>query len=74
MREAPPEKRTEEIGDLLFACANLARQYKIDPEEALRQANRKFERRFRAVEAQIPEGGATLDEMEAMWQGVKAKE
>lgn len=68
-----PEQIEEEIGDLLFTCANLARHYKIDPEEALRKANRKFERRFRAVERQMkPE--STLDEMEAHWQAVKAAE
>jgi ATP diphosphatase len=66
----------EEIGDLLFAMANLARHAKVDPEQALRGANAKFERRFRHIERRLSEAGrapkeATLDEMEALW--VEAK-
>src|SRR3954470_23454704 len=62
----------DEIGDLLFAAANLARHYDIEPEGALRRANRKFERRFGAVEAMLAERGtspadSTLDEMERLW-------
>lgn len=60
----------EELGDLLFACANLARHYGVDPEEALRRANRKFERRFRAIEPTITED-STLEQMEAEWVKVK---
>jgi ATP diphosphatase len=69
----------EETGDLLFAVANLARHLKVDPETALRKATSKFERRFREVEqrleaAAIPPGEASLEEMEAQWQRVKAAE
>ncbi len=68
--------RIEEIGDLLFACVNLARHAGVDAEAALRHANAKFERRFRGVEAALAaEGGstetATLDEMERHWQRQK---
>ena len=73
------ERVTEEIGDLLFALANLARHYKIDPEEALRRANLKFQRRFKAMEARVVYSGnsleeATLDELEAAWFATKHAE
>jgi len=66
----------EELGDLLFANAQLARQLGIDPEDALRAANDKFARRFRALERSLTAAGEdwselTLDEMEARWQRVK---
>jgi MazG family protein len=69
----------DEVGDLLFACANLARHLEIDPEAALRHANGKFERRFRHVERRLVEQGrdlpgASLDEMEALWQEAKKSE
>ena len=76
LREARPEDRLEEAGDMLFAAVNLVRAYGIAPEEALRQANEKFERRYRAMEA-LAEGRFTaLDpaRQEALWQEVKASE
>ena len=68
----------DEIGDLLFAVANLARHHGIDPEKALRRTNRKFEDRFGAVETGLAAEGrtlaqASLDEMEEHWQRAKAK-
>jgi len=68
---APPEMVEEEVGDLLFAVVNFARHLKVDPEEALRKANRKFEKRFRTIEQAPDFIGLTLDEMEALW--VEAK-
>jgi MazG family protein len=72
-------EREEEIGDLLFVVANLARHLKVDPEAALRSANAKFVRRFRHIETALAAQGsspaaASLDEMEALWQAAKAKE
>jgi len=69
----------EEIGDLLFAAANLARKLEVDAEAALRAANRKFERRFQGMERLAAERGlefATLDlaAQEALWQEVKRAE
>ena len=75
-RATTAAERLEEAGDLLFAAVNLVRRYDIAPEDALRHGNRKFEARFRAMEALG--GGAfaslTLDEQEALWQTVKASE
>jgi ATP diphosphatase len=68
---AAPEELEEEVGDLLFAAVNFARHLKIDPEEALRKANRKFERRFRAIEAAPGFDQMSLDEMEALWVAAK---
>jgi ATP diphosphatase len=68
---APPEMVEEEVGDLLFAVVNFARHLKIDPEEALRKANRKFEKRFRAIEQAPGFGAMSLNQMEALW--VEAK-
>ncbi|MFN4220912.1 MULTISPECIES: nucleoside triphosphate pyrophosphohydrolase [Novosphingobium] len=67
------EERVAEAGDLLFAAVNLVRKHGIGPEEALRAANAKFERRFRAME-QLAEGrfaDLSLDEQESLWQAVK---
>ena len=69
----------EEIGDLLFTVANLARKLKLDPETALRDANAKFERRFRGVEAKLAQTGSSVQEadletMEALWRTVKTEE
>lgn len=72
--QAPVEEREEELGDLLFAVVNLARLMKIEPEEALRKANSKFERRFRAIEAAPDFSALSLDEKEALWRSVKATE
>lgn len=73
------EHRLEEAGDLLFAAVNLVRAYGVAPEDALRGANAKFERRYRAMEALAAERGtdfATLniDQQEALWGDVKASE
>ena len=69
----------EEIGDLLFVIANLARHVDADPEACLNAANAKFERRFKGIEAALDAQGrtakeASLDEMEALWQAVKRQE
>lgn len=66
----------EEIGDLLLACTSLARHCAVDPEEALRQANRKFEQRFRRMEAtlRLRESGwdaLGFAEMDALWEQAK---
>jgi ATP diphosphatase len=70
---------TDEMGDVLFVVANLARRLKVDPETALRHANRKFERRFRGIEQRLAAQGrdirkSSLDEMEALWNEVKKEE
>jgi ATP diphosphatase len=70
-REREQDRRTEELGDLLFAVVNLARHLNIDPEEALRQANRKFERRFRAIETAPGFADMGLEEKEALWAEAK---
>lgn len=66
----------EEMGDLLFAIANLSRRLGIEPESALRKANEKFTKRFTRMEANFHASGrtldaATLDEMEAEWERIK---
>jgi nucleoside triphosphate diphosphatase len=68
-----------EVGDLLFAAVNLARHLRADPEAVLRQTNRKFERRFAAIERALAAEGkapqdATLAEMDALWDEAKARE
>lgn len=73
---ADPAKVEDEMGDILFAAANLARKLDLDPEAALRRATAKFERRFRALEALAAERGTgrDLDALEALWQEVKRGE
>lgn len=66
----------DELGDLLFAVVNLARHHDVDPEKALKVANAKFERRFRAMEAEIAPSGATmrkmtLESLEQQWRKAK---
>lgn len=69
----------DELGDFIFTIANLARYLKVDPEAALRGTNAKFERRFRAVEAELARRGktpdqSTLEEMDAIWDEVRLAE
>lgn len=69
---------TEEMGDILFVMANLARKLKVDPEDALRRANAKFTKRFQFIEAKLAQAGKTgpqpLDEMEKLWVEAKRAE
>ncbi len=74
-----PARLADEVGDLLFVVANLARKLGLDPEDCLRRANNKFTRRFHAVEGRLAgrgmaPGDATLEMMEAEWAAVKAAE
>jgi ATP diphosphatase len=74
--DANPERLADEVGDLLFVLANLARKLDLDPETCLRQANQKFARRFNAMEQDIVSTGKTLSDlslenMEAIWQKIK---
>lgn len=73
------EHLQEELGDLLFAVVNLSRHLGINPEQALRQGNKKFERRFRSIEKRLAERGlepsaCTLTELDALWDEVKREE
>ncbi|MSO55377.1 MAG: nucleoside triphosphate pyrophosphohydrolase [Acidobacteria bacterium] len=81
LEQAPGDAKRaeEEMGDLFFAIANLSRKLGIEPEAALRKANDKFTRRFNQLERNFRNAGrnlegATLDEMEAEWQKIKAHE
>ena len=76
---APPERLAEEMGDVLFVCANIARHAGVDAEAALRGCNAKFERRFARIEALFADAGrtpeqASLEEMDALWDRAKAEE
>ena len=65
------DKIKDELGDVLFTCVNLARKLKIDPEIALRHANDKFEKRFRAMENIVDVKVSSLKEMDEAWNNVK---
>lgn len=78
-RAAGAERLEDEIGDMLFVCMNLARHAQVDPGAALRRANAKFERRFRAMEALAASRGQAFDTLgltaqEALWHEVKRAE
>ena len=73
------EKAKNEIGDVLFVVANLARTLDVDPEDAVRYTNAKFVRRFKYIEAKLAARGKSpdqsdLQEMDALWEEVKAAE
>ncbi len=79
MSENDAEAVAEELGDLLFVVVNLARHLKVDPENALRGANGKFERRFRFIEQALRQAGrpienCTLQELDALWDAAKRAE
>jgi MazG family protein len=69
----------DEVGDLLFACVNLARHLDVDPESALRRGNEKFSRRFKALEKILStknktSADCTIEQLEEIWQSVKKEE
>lgn len=69
----------DELGDVMFVCVNLARFMKVNPEQALKRTNHKFEARFRAIEAELAAqgrdmDGETLEALDAIWQSVKGVE
>ncbi len=73
------DRLEDELGDLLFACVNVARKLKVDAEAALRRASGKFERRFACIEARLAADGLSadavgLDALERLWLEVKAAE
>lgn len=77
--EPDTDKMQEELGDVLFSIVNLSRFIRIEPEEALRRACDKFERRFKAVEQEFAERGramsdASLEELDAVWEKIKKEE
>jgi nucleoside triphosphate diphosphatase len=79
MSENDPQAIAEELGDLLFVVVNLARHLKVDPENALRAANGKFERRFRFIEQALRDAGrpienCVLEELDALWGEAKKAE
>ncbi len=74
--DTAPQQIAEEVGDLLFVVVNLARKLQLDPEATLKAANRKFRRRFTALEQALAAQGKTLseshpDELNAIWESVK---
>jgi MazG family protein len=79
IRAGDTAKAREELGDLLFVCANLARKLEVEPEEALRGANAKFIRRFGHIEQRLADQGrgpheSDLAEMDSLWDEAKARE
>ncbi len=75
---AAQDRLTDEVGDILFTCVNLARKLGLDPEQTLRHANAKFERRFRSMEQSLMERGRRLEDydlsdLEAAWQQAKGR-
>ena len=76
LSDAKPDRLADEVGDLLFVVANLARKLDLDPEACLRQANLKFTRRFNAMEQSAASAGKalsdlSLEDMEEIWQKIK---
>lgn len=79
VNEGDPSRIEDEMGDLLFTIANIARKSGVNPEEALQSTNRKFMRRFEAMESSCRSSGRnldqlTLEEMDALWNEAKAAE
>jgi ATP diphosphatase len=75
----PPAAAAEEVGDVLFTVANLARKLGVDPEAALAQSNLKFRRRFAQVEEDLERRGrklgeASLEELDELWERAKSRE
>ena len=78
MLEANHERLADEVGDLLFVLANLARKLGLDPEACLRHANLKFSNRFNSMEQMAASTGSSLTElplqaMEEIWQKIKSQ-
>jgi ATP diphosphatase len=69
--ETDHDRKLDELGDLLFAVVNLARHLNVEPEAALREANRKFEQRFRTIEMEPGFEDMSLNEKEALWMKAK---
>ncbi|KMQ75169.1 nucleoside triphosphate pyrophosphohydrolase [Marinobacter subterrani] len=74
-----PDAVEDELGDLLFVCVNLARFMKVNPEQALKRTNHKFDARFRAIERVLDQEGRNMDDesleaLDAIWQAVKGVE
>ncbi len=77
LAEMSPTRLSDEVGDLLFATVNLARHLRVDPEEALRRSNQRFEKRFNYVESSLSASGeaieeTALDKLEALWSEAKS--
>ena len=79
MEQQDKEAIEEELGDLFFSCVNLSRKLKLDSEQVLRKAEKKFENRFRKVEQAVESEGfcisdLSIEQLEAFWQKAKNKE